>query len=78
MILIVDETGDRKKGNKTDYTARQYLENIGKVDQGIVLVNVYPSFVKLRKHLQFIDSGTMIYQLIDRFFNTIKSIKTLN
>ncbi|WVK99711.1 hypothetical protein Dongsha4_13655 [Cyanobacterium sp. Dongsha4] len=39
---------------------------------------IYPSFVKLRKHLQFLDSGTMVYQLIDRIFNTIKSIKTLN
>lgn len=41
IILIVDETGDRKKGNKTDYTARQYLGNVGKIDQGIVSVNVY-------------------------------------
>ncbi|WP_241681884.1 type II toxin-antitoxin system RelE family toxin [Cyanobacterium aponinum] len=40
--------------------------------------DVYPSFVKLRKHLQFTDSGTIVYQLIDRIFNTIKSIKTLN
>lgn len=37
----MDETGDRKKGNKTDYTARQYLGNVGKIDQGIVSVNVY-------------------------------------
>lgn len=41
IIIVVDETGDRKKGNKTDYTARQYLGNIGKIDQGIVSVNVY-------------------------------------
>ena len=37
----MDETGDRKKGKKTDYTARQYLGNIGKIDHGIVSVNVY-------------------------------------
>lgn len=30
-----------EKGNKTDYTARQYLGNVGKIDQGIVSVNVY-------------------------------------
>jgi SRSO17 transposase len=41
IILVVDETGDRKKGKKTDYTARQYLGNVGKIDHGIVSVNVY-------------------------------------
>jgi len=41
IILVVDETGDRKKGKKTDYVARQYLGNIGKIDNGIVSVNVY-------------------------------------
>ncbi|MFP3787211.1 transposase, partial [Burkholderia sp. SIMBA_024] len=39
--VIVDETGDRKKGKKTDYVARQYLGSIGKIDQGIVSVNAY-------------------------------------
>jgi SRSO17 transposase len=37
--VIIDETGDRKKGNKTDYVARQYLGSVGKVDRGIVSVN---------------------------------------
>jgi SRSO17 transposase len=41
IILVVDETGDRKKGKKTDYVARQYLGNMGKIDNGIVSVNVY-------------------------------------
>jgi SRSO17 transposase len=35
----IDETGDRKKGKKTDYVARQYLGSIGKIDNGIVSVN---------------------------------------
>ncbi|NEO75989.1 IS701 family transposase [Moorena sp. SIO4G3] len=39
--LIIDETGDRKKGNKTDYVARQYLGSVGKIDNGIVSVNAY-------------------------------------
>ena len=39
--VIIDETGDRKKGKKTDYVARQYLGSIGKVDRGIVSVNAY-------------------------------------
>ncbi len=34
-------TGDRKKGKKTDYVNRQYLGSVGKVDNGIVSVNVY-------------------------------------
>lgn len=41
IIIVVDETGDRKKGTKTDYTARQYLGNVDKIDHGIVSVNVY-------------------------------------
>jgi len=38
-VLVVDETGDRKEGNKTDHVARQYLGSVGKVDNGIVAVS---------------------------------------
>jgi len=41
ITVVLDETGDRKKGKKTDYVARQYLGSIGKVDNGIVSVNAY-------------------------------------
>ncbi len=41
ITVIIDETGDRKKGKKTDYVARQYLGSIGKIDNGIVSVNAY-------------------------------------
>ncbi|MDX2096821.1 MAG: IS701 family transposase [Leptolyngbyaceae cyanobacterium bins.59] len=41
ITIIIDETGDRKKGKTTDYVARQYLGSVGKVDQGIVSVNAY-------------------------------------
>jgi SRSO17 transposase len=41
ITVIVDETGDRKKGKTTDYVKRQYLGNIGKIDNGIVSVNAY-------------------------------------
>jgi SRSO17 transposase len=41
ITLIIDETGDRKKGTKTDYVARQYLGSVGKIDNGIVSVNAY-------------------------------------
>ena len=39
--LIIDETGDPKKGNKTDYVARQYIGRLGKVENGIVSVVAY-------------------------------------
>ena len=41
ITVVIDETGDRKKGKKTDYVARQYLGSIGKIDNGIVSVNAY-------------------------------------
>ena len=41
IIVIIDDTGDRKKGKKTDYVSRQYIGNLGKVEQGIVAVTAY-------------------------------------
>ncbi len=38
-VLVIDETGYRKDGTKTDHVARQYLGNIGKIDHGIVAVS---------------------------------------
>ena len=37
-VLIVDETGDRKDGDKTAHVGRQYLGNRGKIENGIVSV----------------------------------------
>jgi SRSO17 transposase len=37
-VLVIDETGDRKDGHKTAHVARQYLGNVGKVDNGVVSV----------------------------------------
>ena len=37
-VLVLDDTGDRKAGTKTDHVARQYLGSVGKVDVGIVAV----------------------------------------
>lgn len=39
--LIIDETGDRKKGETTDYVKRQYIGNLGKIEKGIVAVTAY-------------------------------------
>jgi SRSO17 transposase len=37
-VLVIDDTGDRKKGSATDHVARQYLGSVGKIDNGIVAV----------------------------------------
>lgn len=41
LVLCIDETGDKKKGKTTDYVARQYISNLGKIDSGIVAVSSY-------------------------------------
>lgn len=41
LVLVIDETGDRKKGRATDYVKRQYIGNLGKVENGIVSVDAY-------------------------------------
>ncbi len=41
FVLCIDETGDKKKGTTTDYTARQYIGNLGKLENGVVSVNAY-------------------------------------
>jgi SRSO17 transposase len=41
FLLCIDETGDKKKGKTTDYVARQYIGNLGKIENGLVSVNAY-------------------------------------
>ncbi|MEP0914398.1 IS701 family transposase [Leptolyngbya sp. GB1-A1] len=41
VVLVLDDTGDRKKEKTTDYVDRQYIGNVGKVDNGMVSVNAY-------------------------------------
>lgn len=41
ITICIDETGDKKKGKTTDYVSRQYLSNVGKIDNGIVSVHAY-------------------------------------
>ncbi len=38
-VLVIDDTGDRKKGSHTQHVGRQYLGSVGKVDNGIVAVS---------------------------------------
>lgn len=53
LVLVIDDTGDRKKGKSTDYVERQYIGNIGKVDNGIVSVNAYGVLADLSFPLLF-------------------------
>lgn len=41
VTLLIDETGDCKKGSSTDYVKRQYIGNVGKKENGIVAVTAY-------------------------------------
>ncbi|MDZ4877179.1 MAG: IS701 family transposase IS701 [Chroococcidiopsis cubana SAG 39.79] len=47
------ETGDKKKGTSTDYVKRQYIENLGKTENGIVVVTVYGVFCGMTFPLLF-------------------------
>lgn len=43
IVLIIDDTEDRKKGKKTAYVKRQYIGNLG-MENGIVAVTAYGVF----------------------------------
>lgn len=53
IILIIDETGDKKKGKTTDYVKRQYIGNLGKVENGVVAVTAYGVFCGMTFPLLF-------------------------
>ena len=53
IIVVMDETGDRKKGKTTDYVSRQYLGSIGKIERGIVTVNAYGIYEQITFPLIF-------------------------
>ena len=38
-VLVIDETSDRKRGDRTAHVGRQYLGSVGKVDNGVVTVH---------------------------------------
>ena len=53
LILLIDETGDCKKGKSTDYVNRQYIGNVGKKENGIVAVTAYGLFQGMILPLSF-------------------------
>ncbi|BAZ70181.1 MAG: IS701 family transposase [Pelatocladus maniniholoensis HA4357-MV3] len=63
FTLIIDDSGDKKKGKTTDYVDRQYIGNLGTVENGIVSINAYA----------FIDG--LIFPLIFKIFKPPKRLK---
>lgn len=53
IIIIVDETGDKKKGDSTDYVKRQYIGNLGKIENGIVVVTAWGLYKEMTFPLMF-------------------------
>lgn len=53
LTLIIDETGDKKKGTSTDYVKRQYIGNLGKTENGILVVTAYGVFCGMTFPLLF-------------------------
>ena len=53
IMLIIDETGDRKKGETTDYVKIQYIGNLGKIENGIVAVTAYGLYEGMTLPLMF-------------------------
>lgn len=63
--LIIDDSGHRKSGNFTDGVGRQYIGEIGKTDNGIVVVTTHlydgrkslPLDIELYQHANSLPSG---------------------
>jgi SRSO17 transposase len=82
ITVVIDETGDRKKGERTDYVARQYLGSIGKIEQGIVSVNAYgiyqnitfPLLFKVFKPKGTLKAGDEYFTKIELAIEIIKEL----
>jgi len=57
-VLVIDDTGDRKKGHHTDYVKRQYIGNKAKIENGIVAVTAYGVVDHIHIALAFINRRT--------------------
>ena len=53
LILLIDETGDCTRGKSTDSVKRQYIGNVGKKENGIVVVTAYGLFQGMVVPLSF-------------------------
>ncbi len=65
FTLIIDDSGHRKSGNETAGIGRQYIGEIGKIDNGVVLVTTHlydgvkslPLDVELYQHASSLAAG---------------------
>ena len=65
FTLIVDDSGHRKSGNFTEGVGRQYIGEIGKTDNGIVVVTTHlydgkkslPLDIELSQHASSLPEG---------------------
>lgn len=85
ILVIIDETGDKKKGKSTDYVSRQYLGKLGKIDNGIVAVTAwglidnitFPLIFEVYKPKQRLKAGDVYYskpQIAARLIRQIKQM----
>ena len=71
---MIDETGDRKDGHKTAHVGRQYLGNVGKIDNGVVSVTslwadervYYPLETEPSTPENYFAKGKMALQLVQK------------
>lgn len=64
FTLIIDDFGDRKSGNETAVIGRQYIGEIGKTDNGVVLVtsNLYERVKSLTLDVEFYQHASSLRQ----------------
>lgn len=74
FTLIVDDSGHRKSGDATDGVGRQYIGEIGKTDNGVVLLTTYyydgvrklPLDVALYQHASSLPQGKTDPQFVKK------------
>src|SRR5207237_946685 len=57
----IDETGDRKAGHQTAHVSRQYLANLGKLDNGVVSVSSLWADERVYSPVDFEPSTPAVY-----------------
>jgi hypothetical protein len=57
LLIINDETGDKKTGTSTDYVKRPYIRKLQKTENGIVVVTEFSGFPKTAYSQMKIHTG---------------------
>ena len=74
FALIIDDSGQRKSGNETAKVGRQYIGEIGKTDNGVVLVTTHlydgvkslPLDVELYQHASSLPEGKLDSEFVKK------------